>query len=272
MKLKFKLRPLKSLVPSKPANTEHFVCLFAAMLLFVALTIFVVFGYHSGFVWLNQLGGNIPQTFWSTVTLLGDTHVAVALTLFLIFKHKQLLPAALIATIPATLIAQSFKRGIPIDRPFSVLPEDSFVQIGRVLEMGSFPSGHTMTAAVWVGLFILFTRKTYLSYLFALILLLAGTSRIMVGAHWPVDVLVGASIGLLCAFVGYKVAMHFKLGEHKYSQALLFIFPLYACYKVIEHNGGYPLGHPYIVAVIIVAIVYFLLTSVKTVNFVQGKS
>ena len=239
-------------------NTEQFVCFFAATLLVLALIIFSVFGYHSGFIWLNQAGGYLPSTFWSVITLFGDTHVAVALTLFLIMRHKQLLPAALIATVPATIIAQSLKRGMPIDRPFSVLPEDSYVQIGRLLEMGSFPSGHTMTAAVWVGLFVLFIRKTPFSYGLMALLVLAGLSRIMVGAHWPVDVLVGAGIGLLCAVAGYKIALRYQLGEHKYSQAALMLFPLYACYKVFEHNGGYPLGHPYIVAIIVIAIGYFV--------------
>ncbi|EWH08220.1 phosphoesterase PA-phosphatase-like protein [Catenovulum agarivorans DS-2] len=250
----------------------RFVALTAAVLLLVALSIYVLFDYHFGFIWLNQQSNLMPTTFWSVVTLFGDSHVAVALTLFLITQHKQLLPAALIATIPATLIAQSFKRGMPIDRPFSVLPEDSYIQIGRVLEMGSFPSGHTMTAAVWVGLFILFIRQNWCSYLLGGVLVLAGLSRIMVGAHWPIDVLVGAGVGLLCALFGYKVATQYQLGENKFSQGALFILPIYACFKVFTHNGGYPQGHPYIMILVAAAISYFIWLNAKPMYFAQGKS
>lgn len=253
-------------------NTEHFVCLFACILLGLAASVFVIADYHFGFIPINSTSSYFPATFWSVVTLLGDTHVAVALTLFLTSQHKQLLPAALIATIPATIITQSFKRGMPIDRPFSVLPEDSYVQIGRLLEMGSFPSGHTMTAAVWVGLFMLFIRKNWVSYALAVLLLLAGLSRIMVGAHWPIDVMVGAAIGLFCSLFGYEIATRYQLGEHKYSQAILLVFPIYASYKVIEHNGGYPLGHPYISAVILFAISYFIFVNAKNFKFVQGRA
>lgn len=33
-----------------------------------------------------------------------------------------------------------------------------------------------------------------------------AVSRVAVGAHWPIDTLFGAAIGILCAFAGVKVA------------------------------------------------------------------
>lgn len=67
----------------------------------------------------------------------------------------------------------------------------------------SFPSGHTQTA---------FSTAGYLSFLFPVLspifLLLAalvGVSRVALGVHFPLDVAVGAALGLACAIVGYQI-------------------------------------------------------------------
>ncbi|MER2490988.1 phosphatase PAP2 family protein [Catenovulum sediminis] len=244
-------------------NESKLIFIVSALLLMAALSTYVIFGYHAGFIPLNTLGQLFPNAFWAATTLLGDTYVAVSLTFFLLAMHKRLLPAALIATLPATIIAQSFKRGMPIDRPSAVLDEQTFNQIGRVLEMGSFPSGHTMTAAVLVGLFIMFSQYPWQRMLMLCVLFIAGISRVMVGAHWPVDIMVGAAVGLLSAWLGYYIAHKYNLGTHWSSQLILFILPCYAAYRVFTHDGGYPQGHGFAIMITSLAIVYYLFDLVK---------
>lgn len=239
-------------------NCSRQLLYISATLLFLAGIVFFAFGYHSGFSQLNTWGSQLPDTFWAAATLLGDTYVAIALTFFLLAHHKRLIPAALIATIPATLIAQSFKRGMPIERPALVLPEDSFNQIGRLLELGSFPSGHTMTAAVLFGLLFLFTDSNWKKISALILLFFAGISRVMVGAHWPIDVLTGAAVGLLCAAFGFYIAHKYQLGSHRISQILVFLLPCYAAYGVFTHNRGYPEGHLFAVAIVVLAILAYL--------------
>jgi membrane-associated phospholipid phosphatase len=80
----------------------------------------------------------------------------------------------------------------------------------------SFPSGHTITAfaAAWtLGLFLPKWRIVLFS-----LAILVGISRIMVGAHYPADVLAGAAVGLVSAwltaraFAGRRLVLEFAPG------------------------------------------------------------
>lgn len=63
----------------------------------------------------------------------------------------------------------------------------------------SFPSGHSITIAAFATVLALrFPRYTIL---FAGLALLVGTSRVIVGAHYPSDVIMGLTIGLLFTLV-----------------------------------------------------------------------
>lgn len=67
----------------------------------------------------------------------------------------------------------------------------------------SMPSGHSAASfAALVMLGMLFPRVKCLTWMLAIII---GVSRVYVGAHWPMDVLLGAFIGMICADVTKSV-------------------------------------------------------------------
>ena len=82
------------------------------------------------------------------------------------------------------------------------------IKILRVVEPGadiydisaqgySFPSGHSTNAAALFGSLARAVKKKWMYILAVLLPLLVGFSRIVVGAHYPTDVLVGLALGVL---------------------------------------------------------------------------
>jgi undecaprenyl-diphosphatase len=65
----------------------------------------------------------------------------------------------------------------------------------------SFPSGHTASAFAMATIFALYLKRNYLSISLLLTAFLIGYSRIYLGHHFLVDVLVGAIIGIACGTV-----------------------------------------------------------------------
>ena len=115
----------------------------------------------------------------------------------------------LISAIIVPLLKQSFD----FPRPLTVLGEKSVVLLGHPDIIHSFPSGHSafavlMAASLAPGL-PLFGKVMIIAFAFLVCL-----SRIIVGAHFPVDVLGGALISLLVVF-----SVRFILGTEKKSTA-----------------------------------------------------
>ncbi len=244
--------------PKRDALPVRLILALAALLLCSALLLLAVGGYHAGFLTLNRLGRALPETFWAGCTVLGDTRLALVLLLFVVVRKPQLLPATLLAAIPCTLLVQLSKRLNSLERPPKVFDADSYHQIGVVLKSGSFPSGHSATFAVLTALILCVASRGWVRYLALLALLLVASSRVMVGVHWPVDVLVGSATGLLSGLGGFYLAQRFNWGTRPLSQWLVMLFPLYAALSVPFYHSGYPMVHLWMVLISAAAVLTFL--------------
>ena len=69
---------------------------------------------------------------------------------------------------------------------------------GKPLDYFSFPSGHTLHAVAF-GLVALFYYPLLAVVLMPFIVMV-GISRVVLGLHYPSDVLAGAAIGYVIAF------------------------------------------------------------------------
>ena len=65
----------------------------------------------------------------------------------------------------------------------------------------SFPSGHSSGAATVYGSAALCLKKKWAAVLAFLLPLLVGVSRVVVGAHFPTDVLAGWALGVIVIFI-----------------------------------------------------------------------
>lgn len=110
----------------------------------------------------------------------------------------------LAAGLTGTLIYKWLKHKTHRPRPYQV-HQDIFVT-GKPLDRFSFPSGHTLHAVAF-GLVALFYLPL-LAMLLIPFMVMVGMSRVILGLHYPSDVLAGAAIGYLIAAISTNLAIY----------------------------------------------------------------
>jgi membrane-associated phospholipid phosphatase len=166
---------------------------------------------HSLFLMLNHAGHRFGENFWVNLTLLGDGAVGLALVLPCIKRSPRCFWAALIAALVATLFVQGTKQIINVPRPLAVFPPGTFFQAGPAYRAVSFPSGHAAAIFAITGIWIMGLARHYVLRGALLVLaVLVSLSRVMIGVHWPLDLLGGMLGGWLSAWCG--LAVHARAG------------------------------------------------------------
>jgi len=142
---------------------------------------------------------------WAGWTLLG---YGWALLMFISVadrRHAHGALLALLALVVGGLLSAVLKGLWALPRPLSALPAGAIEPIGVAVQGAtSFPSGHAMSAMATAALLIWLLPPTvaHRRWICAAVLALAlgaAGSRVMVGAHWPADVLAGGALGWMFA-------------------------------------------------------------------------
>ena len=110
----------------------------------------------------------------------------------------------LVAGLAGTLIYKWLKHKTHRPRPYQV-HQDVFVT-GKPLDRFSFPSGHTLHAVAF-GLVALFYFPL-LAILVIPFIVMVAMSRVILGLHYPSDVLAGAAIGYLIAAISISLVSY----------------------------------------------------------------
>ena len=168
------------------------------------------------FLWelslMEWLQAFIPHAVISVISLLSFFGEEAFLVLMLGFVYwcwdketgKKIGFAIVMANIWNPMIKNVFLRR----RPYF---ESDRIKLLRPIEKGdiydlnlqgySFPSGHSTNAAALFGVLAMSFRKKILTVLAVVIPLLVAFSRMVVGAHFPTDVIAGLALGYLIMFV-----------------------------------------------------------------------
>ncbi len=85
----------------------------------------------------------------------------------------------------------------------------------------SFPSGHSTSAVATYGSLYTLFRKRWLGILAIVLPLLVGFSRVVVGAHYPTDVLAGWALGAVVIFL--VPFLEQKIGDRRILYAVLLV-------------------------------------------------
>lgn len=163
--------------------------------------------------WLEELVRDL--------TSLGGVAVLTILTFasagFLLLQRRGALAVYLLAAVASGTAASTLlKLGFDRDRP----PAD-FVAHGQIVYTSSFPSGHSMLAAVvylTLGALLASAQsnlrlRAYVVSLAVLLAILVGASRVYLGVHWPTDVLAGWTAGAAWALLCWALAERLRRGR-----------------------------------------------------------
>ncbi|WP_235375360.1 phosphatase PAP2 family protein [Shewanella sp. cp20] len=150
------------------------------------------------FRFFNGIAAYAPADLLLLITDLGNGVTLGVITLCCLVKRPELLLRVVIASVLSLIIVPLLKQTFDAPRPAVLL--ETLNIVGEIRLKHSFPSGHTATAFLFAGTLFFAFRQTQIKCLAIGFASLVGLSRIVVGAHWPQDVIMGAFVGLFCAY------------------------------------------------------------------------
>jgi membrane-associated phospholipid phosphatase len=116
-----------------------------------------------------------------------------------------------LAAVIVTVWVHAFKQATHVPRPLAALGPGQFHLAGPGYRGLSFPSGHAAAIFTLVGIWVMgLAPRPLVRMLLLLLAALVGLSRVMVGVHWPLDILWGMLGGWLAAAAG--LALSARLG------------------------------------------------------------
>ncbi len=201
------------------------------------------------FLFLNNKLSAYPN-FEYNITQLGDVLIMFPFVMILVYYSPKFWGALLNSSILSLIVSKGLKLLFSMPRPAAVYDTKSFTIIGKKLMSNSLPSGHSMSAFIVMSL-ILFAFMPQKNKLYKILWsifiisigLLIVSSRVGVGAHYPLDVLSGSCIGYILAIIGIKLNNKLKwwnwISKPKFLPifiVLFFIWGIIIITKITKEN------------------------------------
>ncbi|MCJ7468040.1 MAG: phosphatase PAP2 family protein [Maribacter sp.] len=169
------------------------------------------------FLYLYSLGSEKYDGFWNG---LSNFYISIPLFLALItllfWKNPKKKAQWMIITYVGMIITVTSamlltKAWIVRVRPINAMTLGRVIDLPAIPVNHSFFSGHTATSFAIAVLSVLFLgKKIKATYLIIIWAILLSYSRIYLGVHYPLDVIAGAVMGILFAWLFYGLYKRFK--------------------------------------------------------------
>jgi len=184
------------------------------------------------------------------ITQLGDVIIFLPFFSFLIICAptfwRTLLNSLMLSSVSSFILKKIFS----MPRPAAIFDNESFVIVGRGLFGNtSLPSGHSIATFTIITVFLLaFKPKPIKARILWFVFFLSSGifivfTRVGVGAHYPIDVMVGSAIGSIAAifgvFLNRKISLWKDLRNINFYPIYLLIILLWAAFlikKIITAN------------------------------------
>ncbi len=154
--------------------------------------------------YLQKIANPFFNTFFEIITMFGEQYFLIVIITFIYWNisKKQGFMLSFVYLF-STFINIVVKISVRAKRPFQEL---DFIKGKRVHTATgySFPSGHTQGATSFFVTFLQQINKWWFTIIAILIPVLIAISRVYLGVHWPIDVLVALILGIIISIVLYK--------------------------------------------------------------------
>lgn len=176
---------------------------------------------------LEKIRVPVLNEFMLAVTMLGEETAFLVIALVLFWcVDKYVGYYTLSVGFVGTLTNQFLKLVFRIPRPWVLDKNFTILEQAREAATGySFPSGHTQSAVGTFGSIARVTKKKIIQNISIVIMVLVPISRMYIGVHTPLDVVVSIAIALLLVIVFRPLILG---NDHKRMPVLFFIMLLLA--------------------------------------------
>lgn len=169
-------------------------------------------------IYLNNLGSEQFDSFWLTITKFPTWIPLFLLIIFLLIKaHNRKESIWIFFTYISMLLVVTVaifltKENVGRLRPINDEGVNTFLRALNKPSDFSFISGHAASSFSIAMLSILYLRKK-IKWIYILLLwpLLFTFSRMYLGVHYPLDILAGSIVGVLFAYIFYRLHQKFKV-------------------------------------------------------------
>jgi len=167
---------------------------------------------RDAFIYLNSLGIENFDVFWSYVTDFATWTPLFVLFVVLIFraypkKEAFWVLGTVFLTLTVVLICTGVvKEWVARLRPNNTEEINTLIRILKSPSGYSFFSGHSSSSfSITTSIFLFLKNKWKWSWVFFIWPILFALSRIYVGVHYPLDLIVGSLVGILFAIFFYRL-------------------------------------------------------------------
>lgn len=163
------------------------------------------------FYYLNSKLGQFP-VIEDNLTQLGDALILFPFLGLFIVSAPKIWENLFSASIISLILSSGLKKLFSVPRPAAFFDPETFNIVGKTLTgHNSTPSGHSITVftTLMILMFAFMPKNKISKNLWVVFVLIIGliliSSRVGVGAHYPLDTLFGAVIGFSSAVLGVLI-------------------------------------------------------------------
>lgn len=150
------------------------------------------------------------------LTQLGDASIFLSFLIILLIYTPKVWESLIISSIVSLIFSFVLKNIFSVPRPSKSIDINMFNIIGKKASgFSSLPSGHAITIFTILTILLFAFMPKRLNILYSFTLISIGVflvfTRVGVGAHYPLDVVIGSLIGYISGLIGILLVQKHKI-------------------------------------------------------------